>query len=82
MSALVWLVSLGVLFVSAGWKKGFDTVQIRRIDRIPFGIYTGISGLAFLGCGMVCLYMGDLLMQNAGIVFCISFLQLHLHWQS
>ena len=73
MSALVWLVSLGVLFVSAGWKKGFDTVQIRRIDRIPFGIYTGISGLAFLGCGMVCLYMGDLLMQNAGIVFCISF---------
>lgn len=73
LSALVWLVSLGVLFVSAGWKKGFDTVQIRRIDRIPFGIYTGISGLAFLGCGMVCLYMGDLLMQNAGIVFCISF---------
>lgn len=73
LSALVWLVSLGVLFVSAGWKKGFDTVQIRRIDRIPFGIYTGISGLAFLGCGMVCLDMGDLLMQNAGIVFCISF---------
>ena len=73
LSALVWLVSLGVLFVSAGWKKGFDMVQIRRIDRIPFGIYTGISGLAFLGCGMVCLYMGDLLMQNAGIVFCISF---------
>ena len=28
LSALVWLVSLGVLFVSAGWKKGVDTVQI------------------------------------------------------
>ncbi len=38
--------------------------------------------LRFLGCGMVCLYMGDLLMQNAGIVFCISFLQLPLHWQN
>ena len=49
LSALVWLVSLGVLFVSAGWKKGFDTVQIRRIDRIPFAIYTGITGLVVIG---------------------------------
>ena len=73
LSVLVWVFSLGILFASAGWKRGSDTVQIRWIDRIPFGIYTGISGLAFLGCGMVCLYMGDLLMQNAGIVFCISF---------
>lgn len=73
LSVLVWLFSLGILFVSAGWKRGSDTVQIRWIDRIPFGIYTGISGLAFLGCGMVCLDMGDLLMQNARIVFCISF---------
>ena len=73
LSVLVWLFSLGILFVSAGWKKGVDTVQIRWIDRIPFGIYTGISGLAFLGCGMVCLCMGDLFMQNARIVFCISF---------
>ena len=48
LSALVWLVSLGVLFVSAGWKKGFDTVQIRRIDRIPFAIYTGITGLVVI----------------------------------
>lgn len=82
LSVLVWVFSLGILFASAGWKRGSDTVQIRWIDRIPFGIYTGISGLAFLGCGMVCLYMGDLLMQNAGIVFCISFLQLRLHWQN
>lgn len=82
LSVLVWLFSLGILFVSAGWKRGSDTVQIRWIDRIPFGIYTGISGLAFLGCGMVCLDMGDLLMQNARIVFCISFLQLHLRWQN
>ena len=73
LSVLVWLFSLGILFVSAGWKRGSDTVQIRWIDRIPFGIYTGISGLAFWGCGMVCLDMGDLLMQNARIVFCISF---------
>ena len=73
LSVLVWVFSLGILFASAGWKRGSDTVQIRWIDRIPFGIYTGISGLAFLGCGMVCLYMEDLLMQNAGIVFCISF---------
>ena len=73
LSALVWLVSLGVLFVSAGWKKGFDTVQIRRIDRIPFAIYTGITGLVVIGCGLICLYMGDGLFRNARAEYCIAY---------
>lgn len=73
LSVLIWLVSLGILFVSAGWKKGVDTIQIRWIDRIPFGIYSVISGFLFIGCGMVCLYMGNLLMQNTGTVFCVYF---------
>ena len=73
LSALVWLVSLGVLFVSAGWKKGFDTVQIRRIDRIPFAIYTGITGLVVIGCGLICLYMGDGLFRNARAEYCVAY---------
>lgn len=73
LSALVWLVSLGVLFVSAGWKKGFDTVQIRRIDRIPFAIYTGITGLVVIGCGLICLYMGDGLFRNARAEYCVVY---------
>lgn len=73
LSALVWLVSLGVLFVSAGWKKGFDTVQIRRIDRIPFAIYTGITGLVVIGCGLICLYMGDALFRNARAEYCVAY---------
>lgn len=35
LSVLVWVFSLGILFASAGWKRGSDTVQIRWIDRIP-----------------------------------------------
>lgn len=73
LSALVWMVSLGVLFVSAGWKKGFDTVQIRRIDRIPFAIYTGITGLVVIGCGLICLYMGDGLFRNARAEYCVAY---------
>lgn len=73
LSALVWLVSLGVLFVSAGWKKGFDTVQIRRIDRIPFAIYTGITGLVVIGCGLICLYMGDGLFRNERAEYCVAY---------
>ena len=73
LSALVWLVSLGVLFVSAGWKKGVDTVQIRRIDRIPFAIYTGITGLVVIGCGLICLYMGDGLFRNARAEYCVAY---------
>ena len=73
LSALVWLVSLGVLFVSAGWKKGFDTVQIRRIDRRPFAIYTGITGLVVIGCGLICLYMGDGLFRNARAEYCVAY---------
>ena len=73
LSALVWLVSLGVLFVSAGWKKGFDTVQIRRIDRIPFAIYTGITGLVVIGCGLICFYMGDGLFRNARAEYCVAY---------
>lgn len=73
LSALVWLVSLGVLFVSAGWKKGFDTVQIRRIDRIPFAIYTGITGLVVIGCGLICLYMGDGLFRDARAEYCVAY---------
>lgn len=73
LSALVWLVSLGVLFVSAGWKKGYDTVQIRRIDRIPFAIYTGITGLVVIGCGLICLYMGDGLFRNARAEYCVAY---------
>ena len=73
LSALVWLVSLGVLFVSAGWKKWFDTVQIRRIDRIPFAIYTGITGLVVIGCGLICLYMGDGLFRNARAEYCVAY---------
>lgn len=73
LSALVWMVSLGVLFVSVGWKKGFDTVQIRRIDRIPFAIYTGITGLVVIGCGLICLYMGDGLFRNARAEYCVAY---------
>ena len=73
LSALVWLVSLGILFVSAGWKKGFDTVQIRRIDRIPFAIYTGITGLVVIGCGLICLDMGDGLFRNARAEYCVAY---------
>ena len=73
LSALVWLVSLGILFVSAGWKKGFDTVQIRRIDRIPFAIYTGITGLVVIGCGLICLYMGDGLFRNERAEYCVAY---------
>ena len=73
LSALVWLVSLGILFVSAGWKKGSDTVQIRRIDRIPFGIYTVITGLVVIGCGRICLYMGDGLFRNARAEYCVAY---------
>ena len=73
LSALVWLVSLGILFVSAGWKKGVDTVQIRRIDRIPFAIYTGITGLVVIGCGLICLYMGDGLFRNARAEYCVAY---------
>lgn len=73
LSALVWMVSLGVLFVSAGWKKGFDTVQIRRIDRIPFAIYTGITGLVVIGCGLICLYMGDGLFRNERAEYCVAY---------
>lgn len=73
LSALVWLVSLGVLFVSAGWKKGFDTVQIRRSDRIPFAIYTGITGLVVIGCGLICLYMGDGLFRNERAEYCVAY---------
>lgn len=72
LSVVVWLVSLGILFVSAGWKKNQDTVQMRWLDRIPFGIYTVIAGFIFCACGMICIYMGDLLGQNGGFVFCIS----------
>lgn len=73
LSVLVWLFSLGILFVSAGWKKGVDTVQIRWIDRIPFGIYTGISGLVVIGCGLICLYMGDGLFRNARAEYCVAY---------
>lgn len=72
LSAVVWLVSLGILFVSAGWKKDQDIVQIRWLDRIPFGIYTIIVCCVFGFCGAICVYMGDLLGQNGGFVFCIS----------
>ena len=73
LSVLVWLFSLGILFVSAGWKKGSDTVQIRRIDRIPFGIYTVITGLVVIGCGRICLYMGDGLFRNARAEYCVAY---------
>lgn len=82
LSVLVWVFSLGILFASAGWKRGSDTVQIRWIDRIPFGIYTGISGLAFWAAVWyafiweICLCK----MQESYSVF--HFLQLRLHWQN
>lgn len=74
LSVLVWLVSLGVLFVSAGWKKGSDTVQIRRIDRIPFAIYTVITGFVVIGCGLICLYLGeDLFGHNTKMGYCVAY---------
>lgn len=54
-------------------EKGFDTVQIRRIDRIPFAIYTGITGLVVIGCGLICLYMGDGLFRNARAEYCVAY---------
>lgn len=83
LSVLVWVFSLGILFASAGWKRGSDTVQIRWIDRIPFGIYTGISGLAFLGCLVWYAFIWEIClckMQESYSVF--HFLQLRLHWQN
>lgn len=82
LSVLVWVFSLGILFASAGWKRGSDTVQIRWIDRIPLVFIQESQDLRFWAAVWyafiweICLCK----MQESYSVF--HFLQLRLHWQN
>lgn len=82
LSVLVWLFSLGILFVSAGWKRGSDTVQIRWIDRIPLVFIQESQDLRFWAAVWYALIWEICLckMQESYSVF--HFLQLHLRWQN
>lgn len=82
LSALVWLVSLGVLFVSAGWKKGLIRYRFEGLTVYHLVFIQESQDLRFWAAVWyafiweICLCK----MQESYSVF--HFLQLHLHWQS
>ena len=52
-SLVLFLLSFVFLMSAAGWRKEDDTIQLRWIDRVPYGVYLGVDVLAVIG--MLCL---------------------------